>query len=252
MLDKIPRFLAALAACLLASCIEGHEEVWIHADGSGRAEVTYLIPAKAAVARGGPDGFRQSIEKELAVIDGFRETKVEVTRQDERLRIFVSLAFDSALALRELTTAEGASALSPAARHFSGETDIRFKGLNVEVTRTMSPGKALPGAGFLPASNWQGRQLRYTMHLPQAVLASNATRVENHGRTLVWEIPLADAIAAPVVTRFETRVPIPWWAYAVLAGAVTVPLGWWLRRRMARASSPAAGGLISRESHPFI
>ena len=39
--------LALLLTLVLASCIDGKEEFWIEANGGGRAEITYDIPATA-------------------------------------------------------------------------------------------------------------------------------------------------------------------------------------------------------------
>jgi len=238
-MSRLARFSVVLTALWLVSCIDSHEEVWIDGDGGGRAEITYIVPRSAVITQGGREGLRATVQKQIGATEGLRDTKIEITEENDRIRVFVSLAFDSVLKLSELATVETVAELPPAARHFAGETDIQVKGRDVRVTRTISPGKALPGSSFMPASRWNGHQLRYTIHLPQAVLNSNATRTENMGRTLIWEVPLADAISKPIVTSFETRIPIPWWAIAVLTSLVVLSvwllLRWIKRRRALRA-----------------
>lgn len=59
--------------------------------------------------------------------------------------------------------------------------------------------------------------MTYIMHLPSVPMESNATRVENAGRTLVWDIPLSQALKSPVVTRFKMQIPIPWHLVATIA-----------------------------------
>lgn len=238
-MSRFVRFIIFLSALWLVSCIDSHEEVWIDGNGAGRAEITYLVPRAAVITQGGRDGLRATVEKQIGAAEGLRDTKIEITEENDRIRVFVSLAFDSVLKVSELVTAEALAELPPAARYFAGETDIQIKGRDVRVTRTISPGKALPGSGLLPVSEWKGHQLRYTIHLPQAVLDSNATRTENKGRTLIWEVPLADAISKPVVTRFETRIPIPWWAIAILTSLVVLS-GWLLHRRIKRRRADRA------------
>jgi len=233
MITRLAHFIVALTALLLSSCIDSHEEVWINGNGSGRAEITYVVPKSAAMTQGGKEGIRAVVEKQISLAEGLRDTQIEITEEGDRIKVFVRVAFDSVLKLSELTTGPAAEQMTPAAKHFSGETDIRYKGRDVQVTRKISPGRAMPGASFMPTSTWKGHQLRYTMHLPQAALHSNATRTENQGRTLIWEIPLADAISKPIITRFETRIPIPWWSLVILTLLVILS-GWFLRRWMKR------------------
>jgi hypothetical protein len=44
--------------------------------------------------------------------------------------------------------------------------------------------------------------------------------VENAGRTLVWDYPLAGAIQGPFTLRFKAKIPIPTWAIASVAAIV--------------------------------
>ena len=66
----IVRLLACFAAPLLASCIDGREEVWVNADGSGRADVSYSLPVAAARFQGGEAGVRRKIEGVLKEAPG--------------------------------------------------------------------------------------------------------------------------------------------------------------------------------------
>jgi hypothetical protein len=238
-MSRFAKSIIFLSALWLVSCIDSHEEVWIDGNGAGRAEITYMLPRSALITQGGRDGLHSTVEKLIGESKDLRDTKVEITEENDRIRVFVSLAFDSVLKVSELVTVEALAGLPPAARHFVGETDIKMEGRDVRVTRTISPGKALPGSGFMPASEWKGHQLRYTIHLPQAVVDSNATRTENKGRTLIWEVPLADAISKPVVTRFEARIPIPLWVIAILTFLVVLA-GSLLHRRIKRRRADRA------------
>jgi hypothetical protein len=219
-----PRFimpwLAAIAACLLVSCIDGHEEVWMESNGSGRAEIAYSLPASAARFQGGAAGVHRMIGKFLAANPGISSFSHEVISVDDRLTVRVHVQFDSIFALQKMTAAGAIQALPSSASHLAGRTEMKIDGRTVEFKRTISPGLALPGAGFMPASMFEGRNLVYTIHLPMAPASSNATRTDDLGRTLIWEIPLTQAVQAPISTQFVAKIPIPRWLVGVALSLV--------------------------------
>ena len=233
------RVLACAAAGLLASCIDGREEIWLNADGSGRAEVSYSLPAAAAKLQGGETGVQQMIEGFLKDTPAISASSCEVTTVGDRMHIRVRTSFDSALELKDISTGEALGKLPSSATGLTGDFKIDVHGLTVNFARTIKAGEALPGAGFIPVSRFKDRQLTYIIHLPQAATDSNATRTENSGRTLVWDFPLAVAIQGPVVTRFTAPVPLPRWAVVtvwILAALIAVPVAGKLFRRKASAA----------------
>lgn len=233
------RFLALMVTGLLFSCIDGREEVWLAADGSGRADVCYSMPLAAARLQGGEEGIRRMIGEFLGRSPAIESSAFEVMADQDRLKVRVRLTFKSALELAKITTGSSANKLPAAASHLVGEVKVDFHGLNVEFSRTLSPGSAMPGAFFMPASQFEGRNLTYIIHLPDAATESNATRTEDAGRTLVWDFPLAEAIQRPFTTRFKAPVSLPRWllftAPAGLSLGLLAFLGW---RRARRAQRP--------------
>ena len=225
--------LRALVTCimlLLVSCIDSREEFWIETNGSGRAHISYTIPASAARMHGGDDGIRKLIGDFFRATPSIKQPHHAVFTENGRTTVTVEFAFDSALDLMRTGSSDSLDRLPAAASHFFGETKMNWSGRSLEITRNISPGKALPGAALLPSSQLVGR-LVTIMHLPAAALESNATRTENHGRTLVWETPFADAVRSPVTYRFTMGVPLPW----TMLGWIMAPLallgGWvWIRR----------------------
>ncbi len=211
------RLLAMIMVVSLVSCIEGREEIWIEADGSGRADVTYSLPAAAARFQGGESGVRQLIENFLQKAAGITSSQCEVTTKGDRLKVRVQVSFLSALKLKELTQGDAKKKLPPAASHMAGKVTAELHGLALDFSRTISPGLALPGSGFMPASQFKDRELTYIFHLPKAATESNATRIEDAGRTLIWNFPLTEAIQGPVTTHFKMPLPIPPWAIALVA-----------------------------------
>ena len=212
------RVMAVIAACLLTSCIDCYEEIWLETDGSGRADISYTLPAAAAKFQGGEDGVRKLIGKFLAETKAIHSSTCEVTTDGDRLKIRVRAKFDSALDLKEISSGGAMEQLPSSATNLAGKVEASVKGRTVDLTRTISPGAALPGSIFMPASNFEGHRLVYIIHLPMAAKESNATRTEDDGRTLVWDFPLEQAIRRPVSTHFKAEIPIPRWL--MIAAAV--------------------------------
>ncbi len=241
----IVRVLTVITACVLVSCIEVREEIWLNSNGSGRGDVRYSLPAAAARFQGGEAGVRRLIGGFLKKTPAITTSSYEVVTDQDRLKIHIQATFDSALDLKVISKGSAMEKLPSSATSLAGEMAVDIHGRTVDFTRTIAPGKALPGAIFLPASQFQGRNLTYIIHLPNAASESNATRVENAGRTLVWEYPLAGAIQNPVSLRFKAKIPIPLWL--VVSGVALVfllayfALRWKISaRKRLRASSLAA------------
>ncbi len=210
----IRRFLhlaTVCACCLLVSCIDGREEIWLNADGSGKADVTYTLPAVAARIHGGEQGVSRLLEKFLKSTSALTQTAHEVTTEDDRLKIRVRASFDSALDLQKIPSSSSISRMPASASKLAGKVSASIRGLTVDFSRQISPGEALPGSTLMPASQFKGHRLTYIIHLPMKALESNATRIEDDGHTLVWEYPLTQAIRAPFSTRFKAKIPIPTW-----------------------------------------
>ena len=233
--------LPLLAAALCAACIDSREEVWIERDGSGRAEIQVRLPAAASRLHGGESGLRKLIEESLSATPGIRTTSLEIApRPDGRVAVDLAVAFDSAMDISEVASSPSLANLPPAARLLAGEVDARLNGLTFEFKRTISPAAAIPGAAWMPSDRLAGHRLDYIVHLPEAAKSSNATRTENDGRTLVWEIPLDKAVRAPFCTRFTVDVPIPWAAVSAVAIPLSLAGGWFLIRRVRRPAAPTA------------
>lgn len=216
----ILRILTVLMAVMLVSCIDCREEIWLNANGSGRADVSYSLPAAAARFQGGEEGVRRLIGEFLKNTPAISNSSFEVSTDGDQLKIRVQGSFDSAMDLKRISNGGSLEDLPSSANYLAGETTVGVQGRTVDFSRTISPGKALPGAIFLPVSRFKDRNLTYIIHLPDAATESNATRVENAGRTLVWDFPLASAIQNPVTLRFKATIPVPRWAVASIAALV--------------------------------
>lgn len=221
------RSITVIVACLLTSCLDCREEVWLNTDGSGRVDISYTLPAAAAKFQGGETGIRKILGKLLADTKEIHSSSYEVTTVKDRLTVRVKASFDSALDLKDASSSRPMQQLPSPAANLSGKVEAKFNGRHIDLKRTISPGAALPGSRFMPASNFSDHRLVYIIHLPLAAKESNATHVENQGKTLIWDFPLDQAIQKPVTTHFIAPIPIPNWVivatvvgFSLLAGLV--------------------------------
>lgn len=240
-LSHLVRLLALSCALLLVSCIDGHEEYWIQADGSGRAEITYSLPAAAARFQGGEAGVERMLAGFLTNNPAITTSSHSVTVTGDVLTVSVKASFDSVIELKNISAGGTMKKLPSSANALTGDIRIDLVGRTVHASREISAGKALPGASIMPVSTFAGHRLAYIVHLPVAATLTNATRTENGGQTLLWEIPLAEAVRAPVTLRFEAPVPIPMsWLVGGIAGivllvmAALVIIRRWKRRHILR------------------
>lgn len=224
----ILRILLLAMVVLLPSCIDTREEYWLEADGSGRVHAVYDLPLTVARMHGGPEGIKSLIDGFLKNTPEIASSDCTVTTEGTRLRVELRAEFDSALDLKEVATGGAISKLPSAASHLAGEITVDMQGRSIAFSRKVSAAKALPGAMFLPESQLKGQHMIYIMHLPTAAEETNATRAEDSGRTLIWDIPVSQAIREPFVTSFKMAIPIPWaWVTGVavpfsLAGVLLV------------------------------
>lgn len=209
------RLLAVSATLLLASCIDGREEYWLNADGSGRMDVSYSCPAAAAMLHGGAEEVDKLISDFLQHIPQLKSPVLEVKTVSDRMNVRLTASFDSVLDLLKISKDESLKSLPNAASGLTGDTTLSIHGLNAEFSRTINCGEALPGSFFMPDSQFAGYQLTYIAHLPVVASASNATSVQDGGKTLVWDFPLTQAIRKPVTLSFKAPIPIPTWIVAI-------------------------------------
>lgn len=239
----ILRFLTVIATLLLVSCIDGREEYWLNANGSGRADLTYSLPAAAASFQGGEAGVNRMLGDFLKNTPAITTSSHEVTTRDGRLTVHLLATFDSVLELRNISKGASLDKLPSSASGLTGSIDLGISGRTAALTRVIDAGKALPGSSFLPSSQFEGRGLTYIVHLPLAASESNATTVANAGRTLTWDFPLRQAIRGPQTIHFKAPVPVPAWLLGIAGAGILCSVGlasFALRRgRRKRSAQPA-------------
>ena len=240
------RLLAGLACLLACSCFDIREEVWISADGSGRAELTYVVPASAVKLAGGNEELEGKIRTAIARQHQLRLDGLQVSGEGDRVTVQVALSTDSVMSLRKLDDEGSMDDVPSAAVDLAGKFHVRMRGLDIDFTRTVRVKEALGLASLMIGrEERRSRRIESILHLPVPVRESNATVIADGGKTLEWRSTLDDALKGPLVTRFKARMPVPktvWFATALVVIAVA-GLIWRIRigkknRKMAEQVEP--------------
>ena len=204
--------ISCLAALLFGSCLDCHEEVWLNPDASGKAKVRMIMPLQAAGIHGGENGIRSLITDYLNATPAITSHSVETAVSEGRLKIVITMTFDNALNLVNLTSGSGSEKLPAAATALIGHANMEFRGANISLKRRIDLTRSIPGSMFIPSEQLKGRNLTTVMHLPRAATSHNADTIEDSGKTLIWTTPLASALRAPLNQSFIMPLPIPWLA----------------------------------------
>jgi len=216
--------LCTLACSLLNSCFDVREEIWIKADGSGRAEMEYVVPAGALGLIGGESGLGEKIQELVDSEPDLHLEELTITSNAGDTTIILKASTDSMISLIGMQENEIIKALPESALGFGGQFDVKLEGLAVSFDRRIDLQKALGLASLaITGSQRRQRNLNYTIHLPNQPKTHNATGTADNGRTLIWEYTLGEALSKPINNQFLVKIPIPWWAYtgaALLAALI--------------------------------
>lgn len=232
-----------LLAILSTSCFELHEEWWLHENGSGRVKFEGTFPRLLIESQGGQSLIKEKLTHYLAEIPTVRHSRIHLRQHGQEVAVRVDVKFDS---IRDLFSTPPPPVAGKdqrslrQLRSFAGAMDFDISGRRVHVNRTILLGKAIPGARWIPPSQLKDRKISYRLHLPVAPEASNATRREDFGQTLIWEYSLAEALKHPITTQFELLMPVPLWlkwlAGSLGALAVILVTAWVFRKKTTRSA----------------
>jgi hypothetical protein len=229
-------FLGSVIALLLNSCIDVREEYWIHQDGSALAELSYEIPTSAARSSGGSAGLQQKVDQLLRDCKEVHRFSTQLSTEGDRTRIMIHAEIKNLRDLEGLTKNESLKNASSNLKYLAGEVSANIQGLSILIKRRISIPDALPALRYIPEEQLQGHRMVYILHLPQAATSSNATDRWNDGKSLIWDIPLTQAIRKPFTTEFKTALPIPWRLFVGVAAGLGILIAslFRLRRRWNR------------------
>lgn len=222
-------FLAILACLLSTACFEIREELWVHRDGSGKAELTYVIPKSALMLAGSAEGLESKIRELMSKQEPqLKLEALQITEGEQGIKVAAIVTTESMLSLMDLKKSDGMRALPGAATDIAGNFDVRMRGLDIDFSRTIKVKDALGFAALgVNADDRKNRKLVYILHLPKRPKESNAMIIEDDGKTLKWEATLGEAMSKPLVTSFRARMPVPtavWYGLGLVVVALTVLL----------------------------
>lgn len=230
-------FIACLATLLVSSCLDSHEEVWINADASGKAQVRIALPLHIANANGGEQELKALITDYFESTPAFTSYSVATSVAGDQMVIDLHMTFDNAFDLKDLSTNPVYEQLPDAADDLLGITKVEIDGTKLNFLRTIDLTQAIPGSVLIPKDQLKGHKLTTIIHLPIAASSHNADFSDKSGKTLIWTTPLATALRKPVNQVFTMEIPMPWFSISLITAGVLLIAGtvvFYLRRRLKR------------------
>jgi len=235
--------LSAFVVVLLSSCIEGEEDIEIRKDGSAHLKMRYQVPGMIFSAKDGRE-LVEILDKEL----GNKEHLTLVTNRVDLERgqriILIEIETDPEIELdglfEEETSGNDEDSKSNKMLHaLIGDLEAKVDGLSVGVIRDVDLQPLLDEyVGKNSASMLGDSQFSYTVHLPKAVLDSNADEILDDGKTLKWHYKLSETKKRPIEMCLVAPIPLPWWVFAVGGALILVVFGgvfWVLKKRLKKS-----------------
>ena len=234
-------FLLCLAAGIFTSCVEGEEEVWVNQDGSVRIVAHYELPGMAMSRLGNPDDLKQAL---ISIDEREEGLKIQALsfgpdKVSGKIVFHLEATFESAFDLLELVkrneqTFIEESGVDPAQIDaLAGSIDFKFEDLTPKLRRGVNLGGLFPSAVSKRPRMLGPSNFKYTIHLPARVKETNAHFISDDGRTISWTFLLKEHFDAPMEMVVSTELPVPWWAWAVLA-LLAFGLAWLIWRFVIR------------------
>ncbi|MDA7880738.1 hypothetical protein N9A94_00350 [Akkermansiaceae bacterium] len=212
----------------LQSCIiEGEEEVWIEADGSGKVRVQYTIPSIFEKHLGNPNDYLKAIreidEKEESVTItslSYQATGAKSLFGGPSKSFLLEATFKDIMEFAEVAERdfiEQTGANPDQIESIAGKIDFEMNFLSPKVQRRVSLEQLLPPnikkfPGILGRSNF-----KYIFHLPFPLEDTNAHFVSEDRKMAQWTFLLKEHTQTPLIMTMETTIPVPWWLSMVIA-----------------------------------
>ncbi|NWK57230.1 hypothetical protein HW115_16530 [Verrucomicrobiaceae bacterium N1E253] len=219
----------ALAVLMLASCIDGEEEVFIHADGSAKMRVQYTVPGMM-LSDLEADKLVEIVDKAVREKANLSLVTNQVQSQKGQKIINIEIDAENVMELNDLLdeeeTGEDGEEPTKAGKILQallGEMQVSLDGLTAGVDRNVDLQPLFDQyLGKMGPSVLGESEFRYTVHLPKAAETTNAHQSLNEGRTLKWGFKLRETKQHPIHMQMRAPVPLPWWVFAALAVVVVL------------------------------
>ena len=223
-------FLPLVLTLLLASCIEGEEELWLERDGSGRLEATYKMPPLVMRSFGGPEELVKTLKEASARDQHVNLTHVSHRSEKGQVILEFSGTFDD---LHKLCTFPQRQLRDPdepdkptKAEALFGETDFDISIRGISYHRTIDISSVLPKLISSAPHRLKDSSFHYILNLPMPASETNAPTLSSAEHKLEWTFLLRDYVNEPMILSAECPLPLPrkLWLLGLLPIAVLVAI----------------------------
>lgn len=202
--------LAPLLALLVAGCVNLDEEIWLSADGSGRAHIVYahsLQLLRTAIPHGlGPKPIPLDPQELLGDLKD--ASGVTIDSATQRLDEKGQRIIDARIRFRKIENLSDDRVRFEFSSRPDGH-DFRITVLNTDKSTLPvdEPGGIISRRAIF-LNMLSAYRLRFVVHLPGTIRSSNAA--QRYGRTLSWEVPLKDLVSQDQVVLEAQVAPSLW------------------------------------------
>lgn len=194
--------------CLaLASCIEGEEQVWLNADGSGRVEARYKMPSAVAKRMGDPAELVRILQEAAARDPHVEITHLAHTSEAGGVTLAFSGTFDDLNKLASFPKRQLRDTSNPdkrvQAEVLFGEAsmviadDTITYDREVDISWLLQSNPATKSIAKMPALFGKS-SLTFILNLPGEAEKSNASSQSEDKLRLEWNFPLKENANGPM------------------------------------------------------
>tara|TARA_B100001093_G_scaffold500753_1_gene551600 strand:+ start:1010 stop:1750 length:741 start_codon:yes stop_codon:yes gene_type:complete len=215
--------LVSLALCLaLSGCIEGEEQIWLRADGSGRIEARYKMPSAVAKRIGEPAELVRALQEAAERDPHVEITDLTYTTEGGGITLTFSGTFDNLNKLASFPQRQLRDASKPdkrvQAEVLFGESAMVISDDNitynreVDISWLLQSNPATKSIAKMPALFGKS-SLTFILNLPGEAQESNASSQSEDKLRLEWNFLLKENTTGPMPMTARAALPAskpPW------------------------------------------
>lgn len=207
---------------MLSGCIEGEEQIWLNADGSGRIEARYKMPSAVAKRIGEPAELVKVLQEAAERDPHVEITKLTHTTEGGGITLTFSGTFDDLNKLASFPQRQLRDASQPdkrvQAEVLFGESAMVISDdniaydRNIDISWLLQSTPATKSIAKMPALFGKS-SLTFILNLPGEARESNASSQSENKRRLEWNFLLKENTAGPMPMTARAALPAskpPW------------------------------------------